>query len=193
MIDNTAFGAYDLNQSQDMSDELADTDADTYANGTVDEAGVETEQPQSAPVSAQRTGISRAQARRIAAKAISLDQASVDERALAARMLGLSADADPAHMAAVIFTSPAHTPIEVADARAIAEADPMEAGILAGSLERSRMRAVWTLLNALGVPGTSKALPNSDAKAALSLAKKILSLEADVWESIDNALALARK
>lgn len=62
----------------------------------------------------------------------------------------------------------------LADAVAIMDADPVEAGVVAATLD-SRLRQVWRIFAELGV--VSADVPASDVKAAIALAKAVHSID----------------
>lgn len=80
----------------------------------------------------------------------------------------------------------------LADATAVLEADPVEAGVVAAAFGRSRLRHVWKLFAYAGV--VSGDLPASDAKAAIALARALHNPDAPgVQHKFDRTTELLRK
>ncbi|MCU6479109.1 hypothetical protein [Arthrobacter sp. A2-55] len=159
----------DLDTSDDDGAAAAEKDAVDEAAGD-DGAGLKAKQPAKP---------SKGTFRRVAAKALEVQEASATSRTLAASVLG-STD-DVADLAASIMLAPrgSSTPLSDVDEIATALQDaPWEAGVIATALERGRLKAVWTLLHALGVIDGSTP-PPAAAKAGMTIVKGVNALTED--------------
>lgn len=149
----------------DLGDDSAEDDAAESGNG--------------AAKAKNQAKSNRALFRRVAAKALEVQSASDDTRALAASLLGSSDDV--VDLTAAIMTAPRSATAALTDIEELSAAlidAPWEAGITATSMGRPRLRAVWSLLHTLGTVGTPAA-PASDAKAANAVLKALNGLGAD--------------
>lgn len=117
-------------------------------------------------------GISKAQVRKIVTKALEVEITSSDTRHLAASVLGISNDTTD--LVAAIFANSKGASAVFDDINEIVEADLMEVAIIAASLGRERMKAVWKVLTIL--EAATSPLHASDAKAGLAIAKAVKSL-----------------
>ena len=162
-------GLDDADTSTDEELELSEDSADDDAA----EAGT------GAAKAKNQAKSNRALFRRVAAKALEVQSASDDTRALAASLLGSSDDV--VDLTAAIMTAPRSATAALTDIEELSAAlidAPWEAGITATSMGRPRLRAVWSLLHTLGAVGTPAA-PASDAKAANAVLKALNGLGAD--------------
>lgn len=165
---------------EDQHDE--DTDSDEGAAG------------ESAAVKARNQAkANRVVFRRVAAKALEVQDASEDTRALAASLVGSSDDV--VELAAAIMTAPRGAAAALTDIEELSAAlvdAPWEAGITATSMGRPRLRGVWSLLHTLGAVGTPTA-PASDAKAANAVLKALHGLGDDSKTELAAAGALLKR
>lgn len=151
----------ELDQNENEADEDQDTAGETASGETK---------------AKNQAKANRAVIRRAAAKTIEILDAADGTRALAATLLGCSAD--PVDLATAIMTAPRASGTAVADLDEISVAikdAPWEAGVIATALERSRQKDVWALLYALDAVGTP-APPQAVAKAGLAVVKAVASL-----------------
>lgn len=158
-------------QEADESENDVDTDTDDGAEEATDGAAGVKGRANAKP--------SRSVYRRVAAKTLEVQEASETVRALAAAVLGSSADV--IELTTSIMAAPRLTSSPLVDIEAISEAcreDPFEAAITAGALGRPRQKAVWSLLHTIGSVG-SPAAPTADAKAALAVVKAVNKLTDD--------------
>lgn len=89
-----------------------------------------------------RRGLDRATVRRVATKMDNLTRAPEERREILTALLGASSN-DPVELTIAVMTGSRAAMTPVTDLLAVADSDPLAAGITAMSLERSRMRAVW--------------------------------------------------
>lgn len=122
---------------------------------------------------------SRSLFRRVAAKTIEVQEATVTVRALAAAQVG-GAD-DVVELVASIMSATRGSASPLTDIEAIQDgivSEPWGVGITATSMGRVRLKAIWTLLHTMGIVGTP-APPASDAKAGLAVVKAVNDLTDD--------------
>ena len=74
---------------------------------------------------------------------------------------------DVTELTVAVLTATPKDLLVLTDAASVANADPVEAGIVAAALGRGRLRHVWKLFASIGT--VSGDLPASDAKAAIAL------------------------
>lgn len=175
----STFPAHDEND-----DNLDDLDRDA-------ETSDDTDKNESTSKGSTSRGISRAQIRRIAAKAediIDADSRIVD---IAAHLVG-APSTGVADLTTAIMSASRSASQPISDLNAIAEADPMEAGILATALGRPRLKAVWALLAALNA-GPKGNMPTADTKAALAAAKAVFALDDIAKAELETVAALLKK
>lgn len=173
-----------------LDDPIDEADLDEVDDADQDVEDIVEATDGSAKQASRPKQISRAATRRIASKAVEVSKADGAVVAVAAQLLGTSEDVVDVTVAINHADRSVSRP--VADLSSIVEADPMEAGIIAATLERSRLRAVWNLLAALGVHNGS-ALNEADAKAALRVAKAVIDISSDQRALLDDAVALLRR
>lgn len=189
---DTQFGPSSFDSTL-LDDDSTLLDDDVVTHDEVDT----TEDPSKAPAKGKSdaprargvVNLTRVQIRRIAVKAEEVADAEPRLREIAAELVGSGsglADLTTAIMAAEKSVQP------VADLTMIAESDPMEAGVNAGTLGRARLRAVWSLLRVLGAVGKTN-LSTSDAKAAIAVAKGVFGLDDIAKAELDAAVALLKK
>lgn len=139
--------------------------------------------------STARPAPSKAVVKRIVAKVAEVTDAPEETRRVAAALLGCSTDVS--ELSVAILTAPRAALGPVHDLTAIGESDPMEAGVVAATMGKDRIKAVWSLLVALDVAkGTP---PASIAKAAIALAKTVFALDEIVKCELEAAIALVKK
>lgn len=184
----TAEGADHLDDLHDLEDDL---DQVGHAGGDEEtgepEAGSEGNGARGA-----RSGISRAAIRRILTKGEQVRKA--DKATTEAAAAVLSTSTDTIDLTTAIMTADRATSRVFADYTKIAEADPFEAAVVAIDLGLPRLRAVHSLLAALG--STSAAtLPASEAKAGMALARQVHDLRSDtaVAHKIEKVITLLKK
>ncbi|MDQ2740465.1 MAG: hypothetical protein M3Y35_18020 [Actinomycetota bacterium] len=170
-----------------VDDALEDDELDEEG---VDEADADSRgpSPKAHPRIAGRDG-SRALIRRVAQKAVELSAAEPDQRALLSSLLGCTDDQVDLTVAVMSAGRAAFRP--VSDLAAIAEADAMEAGLMAAALGRPRMKAAWSVLEGIGA--VSGGMPSADMKAAIALAKGAKGMSAKDNATIEAAVALGRR
>lgn len=135
--------------------------------------------------------MSRAQIRRVAAKAQEVAEADDVTRRAAANLVGSGPGIS--ELTTAIMAADRGSAQAISDLTQIAEMDdPMEAGVHATALERPRLRAVWSLLAALGA-GPVGNIPNADVKAALTVAKSAQNLDDEVTAQLESVVELMKK
>lgn len=117
-----------------------------------------------------RGPLSKIQAARALNVIDSVRGAGDDVIAVAAAISGL--EPDPDAIAIAVLTGKVESSSAVTDLADIQAADPDEAGVIAAMLGRPRLKALWTLLHAVGAVEAVEA-PTSDVKAALAVARAI--------------------
>lgn len=164
------------------------TDADEH-----DEDGDE-DAPERAGASrarAVRRGVTRSDARRIIAKYLQLDTADEADLELLGTLYGVKAD--PTDLTVAVMTgSRAHLG-SVNDLRAIADADPFEAAIVAASLTPPELKGVHALLVALGGASTKELPGGAVTKAAGRVARDVHGLDAGARARLDKVLGLTKR
>lgn len=127
--------------------------------------------------------------RRAAAKTVEIASAPPAQRRLLAAVLGCPDEV--AMLATEVMCAQRGVTSVVSDLEEVAGSDPMEAGVIVASWERSRSNALWSLLAELGaVKGTR---PPQDAKAAIAMARSALGLSDADKKSLAGVVTLARK
>jgi hypothetical protein len=97
-----------------------------------------------------------------------------------------------ADLVVAVMTATSKDTQPVTDARAILDADPFEAGVVATALGRVRLRQVWRFFVELGV--VKGEAPASEPKAAIALVRALAASDTDrVRSDIEQALALLKK
>lgn len=180
MSANPYEGSYGYNQ--DPLDTLPDT-AEDYDGAPAEEAPADAdeeldgEQDESTDAGSGRTrtaakpASSKAAFRRVAAKALEVDAASGTTRSVAAVLTGSTEDA--ADLTAAIMTAPRSVTAPLSDLDEVIDAlatRPWEAGVIAASMDRSRLKAVWGLLHALEAVDTPAPPARAD-KAGLGVVR----------------------
>lgn len=179
--------------SEDDPDLYNDKDDEVLDEKDDDLDGLDLDAPAAAPgtktAPAASRGLNRGAIRRIAAKAQEITE--TDERivAIAATLLGTGTGL--ADLTTAVMAAPRSVTAPIGDLNMIATSEPMEAGINAGALGRTRLKAVWNLVSTL--TGTSAALPAADGKAALAVAKAVFAIEGSAMAQIDAVSALLKK
>lgn len=126
-------------------------------------------QPQSGGAASQRRTF-----RRVLAKAQEVAEATPQAREIAASLLGCSTETQDLTLTIMCAERPpAHT---IRDLDRILEAHPVEVATIATALGRDRLRAVWSLLEALG-HAPANVFPAAPSKAGLALAKTTTTLD----------------
>lgn len=130
----------------------------------------------------------RALVKRVAAKAVQIAAVKAPQRAILAAILGVENDTVSLTVAAITTSSEA----AVNDLFALADADPMEAGLMAAELgaDKARMKAVWGLLSALDAVTGEPA--SQSAKAGLAIARAAQALDKNTRSDITAALGLMK-
>ena len=127
--------------------------------------------------------------KRVAQKAQDLAGAAEEERSLLAFLLGT--ETSIGELTVAVFNSSRSSWTVVADLNSVADADPVEAGVIAATLGRPRMKAVWGLLAELGA--AQAGMPAIDVKAAVGIAKAAAALLSTDRERVEAAVALGRR
>jgi hypothetical protein len=173
----------------DLLDDDEDDAADPAADGPVEPTSPDPARAGERPADSKAR--TRAFARRTAAKALQLADASPDEIAALGALLGVGSG-DLVDLTVAVMAGDHGTNQVVGDLATLAAADPFEASVVAQERGRTRRRAMYTLLHALGeVPSAS--LNGSDAKAAVQLAKAVHSMSPAGKQRLEKAAVLARK
>jgi hypothetical protein len=137
-----------------------------------------------------KTALNRALVRRVANKAAELTGAPKARKETLAAMLGCGTDL--AELTYTVMTADRSALAPAADLNAIAAEDMFSASIVALSQGRARIRGVWSLLVTLGA-SVPEAIPASDAKAAIAVAKAIDKLPDGARDELSKVVALGRK
>lgn len=190
----TGYGIPEVPDAEDLDHDAEDGyEADTDAQDD-DQAGAGSDTGAGASARAKNAAkANRAQVRRTAQKTLEVHAATATTRALAAAVLGCADDV--VEIATAVITAPRASGTALADLGDLADAvrtNQLQAGILAASLERSRLKAVWALLHALGAVA-SAALPNADMKAALATANAVGELSDEHNASLEAAAELIKR
>lgn len=152
--------------------------------------------PQAAAPSNSPSGMSdrakRSLIRRVAKKTVEVAGLPGNIRQLLAALVGQPAD-DVVKITVATMTADRSVTAPLDDLTEIAEADAMEAGVLASTLERDQLKAVHSILSALGVELDTKNLPTNAGKAALSVASVAQQLEDHHRTTLDTVVAAAKK
>lgn len=175
--------------ADDLADDLADLDAEPPAapgRPSADEVGAGAP-PASRPVDRTRT---KAFARRVAAKALQIEAADEADRAALSALLGVTGDT--ADLTVAVMTGERTAIVTAGDVERIASADPFSAAVTAQETGRARMKAVASLLHALGETG-SASLNGSDAKAAIAVAQGVHRMSETAKQRLARASSLARR
>ncbi|MCL6423674.1 hypothetical protein Bequi_09790 [Brachybacterium sp. JHP9] len=98
-------------------------------------------------------------------------------------------DSPRERLATQILTGRAQAGTALRDVREIAEADAMEAGVVAGLMGRQRLRPVWDLLHLAGCDIPAEP-PAADSKLAITVAREAHSLTEDTTELIEDAVRI---
>lgn len=154
----------DFDQYQDQAEEQDQTEEQIEAEEGGDEG---TSKSSKAKTSRKRTGPDRALIRRVATKSVELAEADRDDVALLATLLG--AGTEQVDLTVAVMTAPRGATSALSDVKDLAGADGAERAVLAMTMGKPRMKALWAVLEHLDAVNGS--LPASDAKAALALAE----------------------
>lgn len=176
LLDEAGDDDTDLDEA-DEQDDLSEPGA--VAGGATDVAAART-----------KNATNRALIRRVANKAAELQAAPKSRKDTLASVLGSGTDLSGLTYA--VMTADRTALAAVADLTAIAEEDPWGAAVTATTQGRTRMKAVWALLLKLNVVILA-AIPPSDAKAGIALARACHQLRPDVRDELAKVVALARK
>ena len=163
----------------DLDEGTDDTESGATPSGTLEVAAART-----------KSATNRALIRRVANKAAELQAAPKSRKDTLASVLGSGTDLGGLTYA--VMTADRTALAAVVDLTAIAEEDPWGAAVTATTQGRTRMRAVWALLLKLNVD-VPAAIPPSDAKAGIALARACHQLKPDVRDELTKVVALARK
>lgn len=184
----------------DGHDADPEDDADTSAlDGLTDpdgdgEDGSDGEDAGRAGGARSQKDISRAAIRRIAAKAEEVAETPDKVRALAAKVLGSTdtvTDLTTAIMLADRAAAAALTDLK----KIVAETgeNEMTAMVTVIDMKKERVKAVWSLLEDLGVEKAKKSLPASDAKAGMQVVQTVKAVDPASLAPVDDVLVLLRK
>ena len=121
------------------------------------------------------TSLTKTVTRRVVSKTLEVHSAAATIRDTASAIL--SAPNDTSEIVSAIFATKNLSSV-FNDIDKIANSDPMEAAVVAASLGRERMKAVWKVLTVIGAANGS-ALHSSDAKAGLAIARAAVAITAE--------------
>lgn len=172
-------------------EELNDSD-DVEDSNDVDETSDDSGDTESASGRSNKSGLTKASARRAIDKAFEIQAATEDQQLLLAAVLGTRVDV--ADMAATIVSS-GRTNLsalnELAQIAESATANPFEGVVAAMSLSRENRKRVWALLTQLNqVEG---GIPSKESTAAAKIAEAATSLSSTAFASLDAVRTLGRK
>ena len=121
------------------------------------------------------TSLTKTVTRRVVSKTLEVHSAAATIRETASAIL--SVPNDTSEIVSAIFATKNLSSV-FDDIDKIANSDPMEAAVVAASLGRERMKAVWKVLTVIGAANGS-ALHSSDAKAGLAIARAAVAITAE--------------
>lgn len=185
----TVFGASETTHHP-SADLTGDDLLDETGDGAYDETDTEESDGPAAKSSGSQRGLSRAQIRRIAAKAQEVAETEERVRSIAGSLV--SSGTGIAELTTAIMAADRSVSQPIGDLTMIAESEPMEAGINAAALGRPRLKNVWALLAALDA-GPKGNMPSADAKAALAVTKAIFALDEIAKAELASVVALLKK
>lgn len=168
-------------------DDLDAIDLDDDSDGAGSGDGATGSAAQAAAV---RRGLNRGAIRRIAAKAEEVTKTKERIVEIAASLLGCGTGL--AEITTAIMAAPRTAQSPIADLKIVAEADAMEAATFAAGMGRDRVKAMWSLLAALGA-GPNGNMPSALPKASIALAKSIFALDDIAKAEIEAVSTLLKK
>ena len=121
------------------------------------------------------TSLTKTVTRRVVSKTLEVHSAAATIRDTASAIL--SVPNDTSEIVSAIFATKNLSSV-FNDIDKIANSDPMEAAVVAASLGRERMKAVWKILTVIGA-ANGAALHSSDAKAGLAIARAAVAVTAE--------------
>lgn len=119
--------------------------------------------------------------------------ASNDDQLNAVIAAVLECNPDPASITRTVMSGGRATGQALNDVNDLSGLSELEVGIAVASMERTQMRAVWVLLEALGATSGKKSLPAASTKAALAVAGAIQTVTDDGNQQLLAAAAAAIK
>lgn len=137
---------------------------------------------------ARSSGLTAAQARkavRVVANLRDADEQTVDVAAAISGAAGVDRD----ELAVAVLTGKVKTTRALSDLSKIADADLMEAAVVAGMLPKPRLKDTWELLRATG-SALPIDLPDADVKAAIAVARAVHDRDVDQVEALERAAGL---
>ncbi|MCC3299453.1 hypothetical protein [Arthrobacter caoxuetaonis] len=171
------FNPAPLDELPELDENYTDGAAEETAEADLEIDGLDADTAETAENGAGRARTAakpaspKASFRRVAAKALEVNEASATTRAVAAVLTGSTEDV--ADLTAAIMTAPRGAAAALADLDEVIDAlatRPWEAGVIAASMDRTRLKAVWGLLHALEAVDTPAPPARAD-KAGLGVVR----------------------
>ena len=134
-------------------------------------------------------GVDKALVRRVVTKTLAVSAADQEVRDLAAQVIGASPEVEA--LAVAIMTADRSSAQALADFRSLSEVEVVEVAVTFMGMPKPRAKAVWALLVSLGV--AAKAMPGSDAKAAMAAASAFSKVGAEQTALIETVGDLLKK
>ncbi|WP_156250828.1 hypothetical protein [Pseudactinotalea terrae] len=141
--------------------------------------------------STRRAGSRRAEVRRDIAKYIQLTGVNDEDLQLLGTLYGVAPD--PLELTVAIMAGSRASLAAVNDLRAIAEADPFEAPLVAAALAPAQLKTVHSLLVSLGGASTKDLPGGAVTKAAGRLARDVHGLGTAARDRLDRVLGLTKR
>lgn len=179
-------------ESADVSEEVLDQDDTGATEDVLDVSVAEPNADASASEPERRPypAVNKRLIRGSVAKVLELLEAESSDVNLLSVVLGIT-NASIGDVAVAVMTAKRADYSSLSDLKTIHAADPMEAGIIAVSLQRGALRGLWTVLASLDLVVST--LPASDAKAGMAVAKAIHTIDQNVLARVERVLFLARR
>lgn len=130
--------------------------------------------------------------RRVASKAVEVQDSEDTVREATAALLGCGTD--PIELTTAIMTANRSVREPITDVNNIAETvreDPFEAGVTVLAMGRARLKGVWTLLSAIGA--LPESIPAADTKMATAVVKAVHLLDDTQALIIETASELLKR
>lgn len=146
--------------------------------------------PTAAHKAAHRAGVDRAKARRIATKALEVNDGDADARSVLALLLGV--EDSPVALTVAIQTGD-RTNLSYLDVLEQAmDEDAIGIGVMVSTMDRDVLRQVWTLARLLGADLAEK-VPAAGRSTAMSLARTLADMPAGVPSRVAAIRELAKR
>lgn len=183
-------GLDDLEENEaETGEESDDTDSTKAAKGAKKTGSEQGDQAAKAPAA----GLSRTSVRRVAAKAQEIAELIAEAHpAVPAAATLLKCGESITDLTTAIMLAPRTAATALNDLVEISDLEGVEAGIMAASLDKDRVRAVWALLGSISASFTEN-MPSNEMKAALALVRGISALTVDDQVNLARTADLLKK